>query len=194
MQNDNLLIRRFINGEQKAFEVLFEKYKLRVFNKIISIVKDSEQAQDILQETFVKALDTIRKGKYNEEGKFYPWLMRIAHNKAIDFYRKAQRYPVFVPDEGHQFFSAHMHLVDSQEETLIKQDTLVLLQQSIAELPDSQQKVLIMRNFMGMSFQEIADETGVSINTALGRMRYALTNLRKKMIRSSVAENTAISA
>lgn len=189
------LITLYKNGNDKAFEELLNRHKNRVFTTIVLIVKNYEVAEDLLQETFIKAVRMIKGGKYNEEGKFLPWISRIAHNLAIDYFRKHKRYPVLTVEDDSSVFQNESLSEDSFEETQIKNETYEQLAQFIEALPDSQREVLIMRHFMQMSFLEIADSTGVSINTALGRMRYALINLRKQMnqINTSYANNPNLS-
>jgi len=138
-------------------------------------------AEDLLQDTFIKALNVIKSGRYNEEGKFLPWLSRIAHNLAIDHFRERKRHPQITLEDGTRLFDSFKFSENSLETNQERQDTKTRLRTLIKELPEEQKQVLIMRNYLQMSFQEIADRTGVSINTALGRMRYALINLRKKM-------------
>ena len=150
------------------------------------IVKDQYLAEDLMQEVFVKVINTVKTGRYNEEGKFLPWVTRIAHNLAIDNFRKAKRYPTIIMEDGSSVFNTLEFSEDSIESKRIKEDTHALLRDLIKELPDAQREVLMMRHYMQMSFQEIADATGVSINTALGRMRYALINLRKKMDKKNI--------
>lgn len=166
---------------------MLNRHKNRVYTTIYLIVKDRYVAEDLLQDSFVKAVKTIRSGRYNEEGKFLPWILRIAHNLAIDYFRKDKRYPVIVMDDGSKVFNTLEFAEDPIENKQIKMETHQMLRQLIQELPEAQKEVLIMRHYMQMSFQEIADSTGVSINTALGRMRYALINLRKKMQQTSIA-------
>ena len=185
--NDSQLLSLYKNGSEEAFTELVNRHKNRVFTTIYLIVKDTYTAEDLLQDAFVKAINTIKKGRYNEEGKFLPWLLRIAHNLAIDYFRKAKRYPMIVMEDGSNVFNTMDFAEDSMEEMQIKNDTHALLKNLIQELPDAQKEVLIMRHYMQMSFQEIAETTGVSINTALGRMRYALINLRKKMDKTNIA-------
>ena len=136
-----------------------------------------------MQETFIKAINTIRGGRYNEEGKFLPWISRIAHNLAIDNFRKNKRYPEVVLEDGSRLFNSMQFAEESVEDKQIFRDTRTKLRDYIKELPVEQKQVLIMRHYLQMSFQEIAERTGVSINTALGRMRYALINLRKRMVK-----------
>lgn len=179
--SDSQLVLLYQNGNEEAFEVLLYRHKSKVYTAIYLIVKDRYVAEDLLQETFIKAINTIRSGRYNEEGKFAPWLSRIAHNLAIDHFRKCKRYPEIILEDGSRVFNSIEFAEESAEAKQEKKDTKTRLRDYIKELPEEQKQVLIMRHFLQMSFQEIADRTGVSINTALGRMRYALINLRKKM-------------
>ena len=182
--SDSELVSGYQNGNEKAFEVLLHRHKSRVYTAIYLIVKDRYVAEDLLQETFIKAINTIRGGRYNEEGKFLPWISRIAHNLSIDHFRKAKRYPEIVLEDGSRLLNSMEFAEDSAEDKQMLKDTAARLRGFIKELPTEQKQVLIMRHFLKMSFQEIAERTGVSINTALGRMRYALINLRKKMIKN----------
>jgi RNA polymerase sigma factor (sigma-70 family) len=185
--SDSQLISLYKNGNEEAFEVLIKRSKSKIYTTIYLIVKDSCVAEDLLQETFIKVINTIKSGKYNEEGKFLPWVLRIAHNLAIDYFRKEKRYPTIMMEESSNIKNTLMFAEDSIESLQIKKDTHSLLRKLIQELPDAQKEVLIMRHYMQMSFQEIAAATDVSINTALGRMRYALINLRKKMQSKNIA-------
>jgi RNA polymerase sigma-70 factor (ECF subfamily) len=178
---DGQLLDLYKNGSEEAFEELVNRHKDRVYTTIYLIVKDRYRAEDLMQETFIKAIKTIKKGKYNEEGKFLPWLLRIAHNLGIDNFRRDRRYPTIIMEDGGNIFNSLEFSEGTFEDKQIKEDTHKLLKRLIEELPDAQREVLVMRHYMDMSFQEIADATEVSINTALGRMRYALINLRKKM-------------
>ena len=184
---DSELLSLYQQGNEEAFEVLLHRHKSRIYTAIYLIVRDRYRAEDLLQETFIKAVNTIKSGRYNEEGKFLPWISRIAHNLAIDSYRKNRRYPEIVMEDNSRLFNSLDFSEDSAESVQILQDTQSRLRDLIKELPPEQKQVLIMRHYMDMSFQEIADRTGVSINTALGRMRYALINLRKKMIKTPYA-------
>ncbi|HSJ68297.1 MAG TPA: sigma-70 family RNA polymerase sigma factor [Anditalea sp.] len=178
---DSELIAQYRNGSEAAFESLVDKYKSRVFTTIYMIVKDHGVAEDLLQDVFVKVVQTLNSDRYNEEGKFQPWLMRIAHNLAIDYFRKMKRYPSILMEDGSNLFNTLQFADENVEDLRVKDETHKLVRQLVDELPESQREVLIMRHFMDLSFQEIAEQTGVSINTALGRMRYALINMRKKM-------------
>lgn len=185
--SDSILISQYKTGNDEAFEELVNRHKSRVFTTIYIIVKDKYVAEDLLQDAFIKVVNTIRAGRYNEEGKFLPWILRIAHNLAIDHFRKAKRYPTIVMEDGSKVFNTLDFAEDSFESLQIKSDTSALLKKLIQELPEVQKEVLIMRHYMEMSFQDIAESTDVSINTALGRMRYALINLRKKMQQTNTA-------
>jgi len=179
--DDSVLITLYRNGNEAAFNLLVDRYQSKVFTTIFLIVKDQDVAEDLLQDVFVKVLHTLNSDKYNEEGKFQPWVMRIAHNMAIDHFRKAKRYPTILLEDGSNLLNSLSFAEDSSEEQRIKEETLVWVRNLIDELPEAQKEVVIMRHYLDMSFQEIAEQTGVSINTALGRMRYALNHIRKKM-------------
>jgi RNA polymerase sigma factor (sigma-70 family) len=178
--SDSELVALYVHGDEKAFEKLVQRHKSRIYTTIYLIVKDQYVAEDLLQDTFIKAVDTIKTGRYNDEGKFLPWIIRIAHNLAIDYFRRDKRYPNVVFEDGSSVFNTLDFSEDSVESVQIRQETHEQLREMIQRLPDVQRQVLIMRHYEDMSFQEIADATGVSINTALGRMRYALINLRKQ--------------
>jgi RNA polymerase sigma factor (sigma-70 family) len=179
--NDSALVTSYIGGNESAFEELVSRHKSKVFTTILLIVKDTYTAEDLLQETFVKAIHTMKSGRYNEEGKFSSWICRIAHNMAIDYFRKEKRSPMITLEDGSNVFNTLSFSEESVETVRIKEETHARLRELIQLLPPAQKEVLIMRHYADMSFQEIAEATGVSINTALGRMRYALINLRKKM-------------
>lgn len=179
--SDSALVSLYKNGDEKAFEELVNRHKTKVYTTILLIVKDQYIAEDLLQDTFIKAVKTIKSGKYNEQGKFLPWITRIAHNLAIDFFRRERRYPTVVLEEGANLLNTLIFAEDSIEASQIKKETYSKLRIMIQKLPEKQREVLIMRHYAEMSFQEIANATNVSVNTALGRMRYALINLRKQM-------------
>jgi RNA polymerase sigma-70 factor (ECF subfamily) len=178
---DGVLITQYRNGNEAAFDLLVDRYKSKVYTTILLIVKDQDVAEDLLQDVFVKVVRTLHSDKYNEEGKFQPWVMRIAHNLAIDYFRKAKRQPTILLEDGSNLLNSMRFAEQSSEELRIKEETLDLVRKLIDELPEAQKEVVILRHYMDLSFQEIADQTGVSINTALGRMRYALNHIRKKM-------------
>ena len=179
--DDGVLTSLYRNGNEAAFNLLVDRYQSKVFTTIFLIVKDQAVAEDLLQDVFVKVLHTLNSDKYNEEGKFQPWVMRIAHNMAIDHFRKAKRYPTILLEDGSNLLNSLSFAEDSSEEQRIKDETHAWVRNLIDELPEAQKEVVIMRHYLDMSFQEIAEQTGVSINTALGRMRYALNHIRKKM-------------
>ncbi|EAR00274.1 RNA polymerase sigma-70 factor, ECF subfamily protein [Maribacter sp. HTCC2170] len=176
---DSLLIQNYIQGDERALEILINRHNQRLSSFIYSKVNDREITEDIFQDTFIKVIRTLKRGRYNEEGKFLPWVMRIAHNLIIDHFRKNRRMPLFEGTSAFNIFSVISDEKLNIEKQLIKNqidEDLVLL---IEELPADQRDVLVMRIYKDMSFKEISENTGVSINTALGRMRYALINLRK---------------
>ncbi|MEY4541635.1 MAG: hypothetical protein RLZZ306_3392 [Bacteroidota bacterium] len=193
--NDSELVSLYIkNSDEKAFETLVRRYKSKVYTTIYLIVKDTFVAEDLMQDTFIKAVDVLRSGRYNDEGKFLPWVLRIAHNMAIDYFRRDKRYPNVVFEDGSSVFNTLDFAEDSFEEIQIREESHTHLRSLIKMLPDTQREVLVMRHYEDMSFQEIADATGVSINTALGRMRYALINLRKMMSKHSPSYDTNLYA
>ncbi|MEY4610013.1 MAG: hypothetical protein RL246_332 [Bacteroidota bacterium] len=179
--SDAALLSAYIQGEDKAFETLVKRSKSKVYTSIYLIVKDRYVAEDLMQETYIKAIDVIKSGRYNEEGKFLPWVVRIGHNLAIDYFRKDKRYPTIVLEDGSKLFNSFEFAEESSEDIQLKADKISNVRELIKKLPDEQREVLVMRHYEELSFQEIADQTGVSINTALGRMRYALINLRKML-------------
>ena len=179
LQEDAALVQNYINGNERALELLIKRHKLRIFNFIYSKVFNRDTAEDIFQETFIKVIKTLKRGLYNEEGKFLPWVMRIAHNLVIDFFRKNNRIPTFDNSEEFDIFQLIGDGNPSAEKAMIEEQVVEDLQNLILQLPDVQRDVLTMRLYKDMSFKEIAESTGVSINTALGRMRYAIINLRK---------------
>ena len=176
---DATLVQEYISGSEKAIEKLINRHQLRIFNYIKSKVLDRDTAEDIFQDTFIKVIKTLKSGVYNEEGKFLPWVMRIAHNLVIDFFRKSNRIPTIENNDEYDLFK-FISDTSPNIESILFQDQLVKdLQNLILELPEDQKEVLTMRLYRDMSFKEIAQNTNVSINTALGRMRYAIINLRK---------------
>jgi RNA polymerase sigma-70 factor (ECF subfamily) len=178
--SDTTLIAEFISGNSDSFSILLDRYQKRVYGFIYSKVHDPDLADDIFQDTFIKVVKNLRLGKYNDEGRFLSWVIRIAHNLIMDHYRKIKRLPKH--ESKIENFDVLDRLVEqnsSIEESMIETQIHADLSLLIEELPDSQIEVLRMRLFQDMSFKEIGDQTGVSINTALGRMRYAVINLRK---------------
>ena len=176
---DRDLIKNFLEGNETCFEVLLNRYKSKVFTTIYLIVKDRNIAEDLFQDTMIKVVCMIRSGKYNEEGKFLPWVIRIARNLAIDHFRKVQRTPLQRENTEYDIFNSINRSEESAESEIIRDENARYIKKLIQLLPDKQREVLIMRSYAELSFKEIAELTNVSINTALGRMRYALLNLKK---------------
>ena len=177
--SDSLLVKNYILGDESSLEILIKKHQQRLFSFIYSKVKDKDVANDIFQDTFIKVIKTLKKGNYNEEGKFLPWIMLIAYNLIIDYFRKNNRMPNFKNSDEFDIFSIISDDSLNAEKQIIQEQIFDDVRELINELPEEQKEVLIMRMYRDMSFKEISDNTGVSINTALGRMRYALINMRK---------------
>ena len=178
--SDKVLINDYLQGNQASLEKLIQRHKNRVYAYILMVVKDKQLADDIFQDTFIKVINTIRAGSYKEEGKFIQWVMRIAHNLIIDHFRKSKRIPVIDNDhDDFDIFDTVRITDDSVEERMIIEQIYQDVRDLIEYLPPEQKEVLMMRHYSDMSFKDIAEQTDVSINTALGRMRYALINLRK---------------
>lgn len=176
---DAFLVKSYINGEESSLSVLINRHQQRIYSFIFSKVYDKDIAEDIFQDTFIKVIRTLKKGSYNEEGKFLPWVMRISHNLIIDHFRRNKRMPKFESSGDFSIFSVLSDPGLNVEKRLIKDQIEMEVQELIQKLPQDQLEVLVMRMYKDMSFKEISERTGVSINTALGRMRYALINLRK---------------
>ena len=183
--SDQLLVKQYIQGNESCLEMLIQRHKDRLFTTIILIVKDSYIAEDIFQETFIKIIKNLKAGKYNEEGKFLPWAARIARNMAIDYFRKTKRMPTITDSSGSDVFRTIRIKTENREEQIIRSEKENLVRAAIDKLPPEQRQVLILRHYGDLSFKEIAKMTNVSINTALGRMRYAITNMRKVMANTS---------
>ena len=176
---DQVLIQNYLNGNNKSFEELLIRHKNRVFSFIMSKVKNRDIADDIFQDTLIKVINSLKKGKYNEEGKFLPWMMRISHNLVIDHFRKEAKMRKIRPTSDFDIFDVLDDGRDNQQELMIKSQVHTDLNILIEQLPKDQREVLKMRYSEDFSFKRISELTGISINTALGRMRYALINLRK---------------
>ncbi|MCK0159471.1 RNA polymerase sigma factor [Allomuricauda sp. F6463D] len=183
---DSILVKNYIGGDEKALEILINRHNQRITSFIYSKVLDRDVAEDIFQDTFIKVIKTLKRGSYSEEGKFLPWVMRIAHNLVIDHFRKNKRMPKFEGSDDFNIFSVIKDEKLNAEKQIIKDQIESDLTLLIDELPDDQKEVLIMRIYKDMSFKEISENTDVSINTALGRMRYALINLRKIVERRNI--------
>jgi RNA polymerase sigma factor (sigma-70 family) len=181
LQSDQDLIHLYVAGEEAGLVELLRRYQAKIYTSIYLLVKDEYLAEDIFQDAFIKVINTLRAGKYNEEGKFLPWVTRIAHNLVIDHFRREKRAPMINNGDDFDIFEVLGNYDESTEDRLVREQTYKDLKNLIQLLPSEQKEVLIMRHFGDMSFKEIADVTDVSINTALGRMRYALNNLRKMM-------------
>ncbi|MFT5725212.1 MAG: RNA polymerase sigma factor (sigma-70 family) [Bacteroidia bacterium] len=184
---DRALITQYINGNEACLEMLIEKHKNKVFTTILLIVNDRYIAEDLFQETFIKVIKTFKSGKYNEEGKFLPWVVRIARNLAIDHFRKSKRMPTITSQDGEDIFRTIQINETNREQSYIKDQRDDTVRQIINMLPSEQKEVLVLRHYGNLSFKEIAELTGVSINTALGRMRYALNNMRKIISEKSIS-------
>jgi RNA polymerase sigma factor (sigma-70 family) len=178
---DQQLITSFVQGNVKALELLINRYKDKIYNSIYFLVKDKYLAEDIFQDAFIKVIDTLQNGKYNDEGKFLPWVLRICHNLCVDHFRKVKRTPTITLPDGKDIFDVLDFKTTNAEGTMMKQQQHSSLHKYLDKLPDDQREVIILRHFGDLSFKQIADIMGCSINTALGRMRYGLINLRKLM-------------
>ncbi|MFT4577143.1 MAG: RNA polymerase sigma factor (sigma-70 family) [Polaribacter sp.] len=183
---DSTLVSDYINGNEASLGILIKRHQQRLFSFIYSKVKDKDITEDIFQDTFIKVIRTLKKGNYNEEGKFLPWVVRISHNLVIDHFRKSNRMPTFRNTEEFDIFSVLGDGSLNAEKKLIKEQIHTDVRALINELPEEQKQVLIMRMYNDMSFNEISENTGVSINTALGRMRYALINMRKLIEKNKI--------
>ena len=176
---DSTLVSKYIQGKESSLEILIKRHQQRLYRFIYSKVQDKDVTEDVFQDTFIKVIRTLKKGNYNEEGKFLPWVMRIAHNLVIDYFRKSKRMPSFKNSDDFDIFSILGDGSLNVEKKMIQEQIYSDVRELVYELPEEQKEVLIMRMYRDMSFKEISENTGVSINTALGRMRYALINLRK---------------
>ena len=178
-RNDQELVSEFLKGNEDTLQELIVRHERKIFTSIYLLVKDRDLANDIFQETFIKVIKTLRSGNYNEEGKFLSWILRISHNLVIDHFRSLKRMPMVYDTDEYSVFDT-IQLEDKNiEDKMIANQIQSTVRALIEQLPYDQREVVIMRHFANMSFKEIADATGVSINTSLGRMRYALINLRK---------------
>ncbi|WP_297806381.1 sigma-70 family RNA polymerase sigma factor [uncultured Polaribacter sp.] len=177
--SDSTLVRDYIQGKEAALGVLIKRHQQRLYSFIYSKIQDRDITEDVFQDTFIKVIKTLKKGNYNEEGKFLPWVMRIGHNLVIDHFRKSNRMPTFKNTDEFDIFSVLGDGNLNAEKKLIQEQIYNDIREVVNELPEEQKEVLVMRMYKDMSFREISENTGVSINTALGRMRYALINMRK---------------
>lgn len=185
--NDQELIRLYLDGNEACLEMLIKRHKRKIFTAIIMIVHDRYIAEDIFQESFIKAVRTLKSGKYNEEGKFLPWIMRIARNLSIDYFRRSKRMPSITTSSGEDVFRTIQIAEENREDKIIREQKEQTIRDLIKLLPEEQREVIILRHYADLSFKEIAEITQVSINTSLGRMRYALNNLRKLISEKSLS-------
>ncbi|MDX2001598.1 MAG: sigma-70 family RNA polymerase sigma factor [Chitinophagales bacterium] len=186
-KSDKQLINQYINGNEAALHALINRHQEKVFTSIMMFVKDKYLAEDIFQDTFIKVVNTLRSGTYKEEGKFAPWVMRISYNLCVDHFRKVKRNPTITNSDGFDIFDVLQFADENAEDKITREETHDKIRQLVDQLPHEQREVVIMRHYNDLSFKEIADLTGVSINTALGRMRYALINLRKLITEKEIS-------
>ena len=179
--NDQELVVRYLQGDEQSLKELITRHQRKIMTSIYLLIKDREMAEDIFQDTFIKVINTLRSGHYNEEGKFLSWVLRIAHNLVIDHFRRQQKMPMVRDTEEYSLFDFIPLADENVEERIISGQIHDTVRRMIEELPEDQREVVVMRHYGNMSFKEIAEITNVSINTSLGRMRYALINLRKLM-------------
>jgi RNA polymerase sigma factor (sigma-70 family) len=185
--SDQDLIKNYLEGNEASLEKLITRHKDKVYTYIYILLKDRDLADDLFQDTFIKVVNTLRSGAYNEEGKFVPWVMRIAHNLIIDHYRKNQRIPIIDNRDDFNIFSTYKVYDEPVEDRIIEEQIHREVRNLVDLLPEEQKEVLLMRHYADMSFKDIAEQTNVSINTALGRMRYALINLRKLIAEKKIS-------
>lgn len=183
---DALLVKNYIAGDEHALAILIERHQSKIYGFIYSKIADRDVTDDVFQDTFIKVIKTLKSNSYNEEGKFLPWVMRIAHNLVVDHFRRNKRMPMQRETEEYSIFSYMSDNAMTIENRMITDQVESDVRRLLDELPADQKEVLIMRMYQDMSFKEIADITGVSINTALGRMRYALMNLRKVIDKNQI--------
>ncbi|HEY4148980.1 MAG TPA: sigma-70 family RNA polymerase sigma factor [Chitinophagaceae bacterium] len=181
------LIRNFKNGDVNALEVLIRRYKDKIYGSIFLLVRDKHLSEDIFQNTFIKVIETIRGGNYNEEGKFLPWASRIAHNLCVDHFRKVKRQPNFKSSDSMYVTDCISDSADTIDTKMMKRQSHEKVRRMLDLLPEDQREVIVLRHYAGLSFKEVAALTNCSINTALGRMRYALLNLRRMVEEKQIA-------
>src|ERR671913_883574 len=186
-KTDHELIHLFRDGNLDALEALVLRHKDKLYTSILFLVKDKYLAEDIFQDVFIRIIDTIKSGRYTEEGKFLPWAMRIAHNLCVDYFRKVKRTPTIKNSDDQDIFEVLNFTEDSAEDKMIKKQSHNRVKDMLDQLPEDQREVIILRHYADMSFKEIAEITNCSINTALGRMRYGLINLRKMMMAKQIS-------
>ncbi|UYW01116.1 sigma-70 family RNA polymerase sigma factor [Flavobacterium agricola] len=187
--SDAVLVKQYIEGNENALAKLIERHQSKIYGFIYSKVMDRDVTEDIFQDTFIKVIKTLKTGSYSEEGKFLPWVMRISHNLIVDHFRKSKKMTFQRETEEFSIFSIITDSAPNIESTIINSQIINDLKKLIEELPNDQKEVLNMRIYEDLSFKEISEQTGVSINTALGRMRYALMNLRKIIEKNNIILN-----
>ncbi|HTQ28347.1 MAG TPA: sigma-70 family RNA polymerase sigma factor [Puia sp.] len=186
-KTDHELIHLFRDGDLHALEALILRHKDKLYTSILFLVKDKYLAEDIFQDVLIKIIDTIRGGRYTEEGKFLPWAMRIAHNLCVDHFRKVKRTPAIKTSDDRDIFEVINFTEEGADTKIMKRQSHDRVRQMLDLLPEDQREVIILRHYADLSFKEIASLTNCSINTALGRMRYGLINLRKMMSEKKIA-------
>ena len=184
---DTQLVIQFQDGNMSAFEALIARYQDKLYSSILFLVKDKYLAEDMFQETFIRIIDTLRNKRYNEEGKFLPWALRIAHNLCVDHFRKVKRTPSILTGDNQDIFEVINVVEETAEQRMMRRQTHDTMYAMLDKLPEEQREVIVLRHFGDMSFKDIARLTNCSINTALGRMRYGLINLRKMMTEKHIA-------
>ncbi|MFM2139625.1 MAG: hypothetical protein RJA57_1932 [Bacteroidota bacterium] len=186
-KTDHELVQLFQKGDQNALETLVLRHKDKLFTSILFTVKDKYLAEDIFQDVFIRVFETMRSGRYTEEGKFLPWVMRIAHNLCVDHFRKVKRTPIIRNSEEKDIFEVLSFSEESPETAMVRRQSHDRVREMLDRLPNDQREVIILKHYGDMSFKEIADATQCSINTSLGRMRYGLINLRKMMTQKQIS-------
>ena len=184
---DTQLVKAFQQGQGQALEVLVNRYKDKIYSSILFLVKDKYLAEDLFQDVFIKVIDTIRNNRYTEEGKFLPWALRIAHNLCVDHFRKVKRSPAIKTSDDRDIFEVLNMSDESPETKMMQGQSHDRVRRLVDMLPDEQREVIVLRHYADLSFKEIAQMTNCSINTALGRMRYGLINMRKMMVEKQIA-------
>lgn len=184
---DIALIKKFQEGNNDAFEILIRRHEEKIFSSIFFLVKDEYLAEDLFQDVFIKIIDKLRKKHYNEEGKFLPWALRISHNLCVDYFRKVKRKPTIITSDNRDIFETINIVADSPEVEMMRKQSYLLVTNMLQTLPEDQREVIVLRFFAGLNFKDIAKVTNCSINTALGRMRYGLINLKKLMVEKEIA-------
>lgn len=184
---DNELIQSFQSGNSRAFDALLDRHQERIYNTVLFMVKDSYLAEDLIQEIFIKIIDTLQQKKYAEEGKFLPWALRISHNFCVDHFRKVKRSPTIKTSDDQDIFEVIKHADHAADYKITRTQTHKNIQELVDLLPEEQREIIVLRHYANLSFKEIAQLTNCSINTALGRMRYGLINLRKMMAERNIS-------